>query len=131
MQFLQNFQQHYYGKGACKLSNSALQLLQSYNWPGNIRELRNVIERAFLLAIDEPEILPIHLPEELQNANRSVSSSSIKNLKDVEKQMIEQALKESKSLTEAAKKLGITRSTLYRKIKQWEIHKTISQPKYS
>jgi transcriptional regulator with PAS, ATPase and Fis domain len=131
MQFLKNFQQHYYGKGACKLSNSALQLLQSYNWPGNIRELRNVIERAFLLAIDEPEILPIHLPEEIQNANRAVSPSSIKNLKDVEKQMIEQALKESKSLTEAAKKLGITRSTLYRKIKQWEIHKTISQPKSS
>jgi sigma-54 dependent transcriptional regulator, acetoin dehydrogenase operon transcriptional activator AcoR len=45
--------------------------------------------------------------------------------------MIEQALKESKSLTEAAKKLGITRSTLYRKIKQWEIHKTISQSKSS
>jgi sigma-54 dependent transcriptional regulator, acetoin dehydrogenase operon transcriptional activator AcoR len=125
VQFLQNFQQHYYGKGTCKLSNSALQLLQSYIWPGNIRELRNVIERAFLLAIDEPEILPIHFPEELQKANGAVSPSSIINLKDIEKQVIEQALKESTSLTEAAKKLGITRSTLYRKIKQWKIHKTI------
>jgi transcriptional regulator with PAS, ATPase and Fis domain/ABC-type branched-subunit amino acid transport system substrate-binding protein len=131
MQFLKNFQQHYYGKGACKLSNSALQLLQSYNWPGNIRELRNVIERAFLLAIDEPEILPIHLPEEIQNANRAISPSSIKNLKDIERQMIEQALKESTSLTEAAKKLGITRSTLYRKIKQWNIHKTTVRSKLS
>jgi sigma-54 dependent transcriptional regulator, acetoin dehydrogenase operon transcriptional activator AcoR len=131
MQFLKNFQQHYYGKGPCNLSNSALQLLQSYNWPGNIRELRNVIERAFLLAIDEPEILPIHLPEEIQNANRAISPSSVNNLKDVEKQMIEQALKESKSLTEAAKKLGITRSTLYRKIKQWKIHKTPAQSKLS
>lgn len=124
MQFLKQFQQHY-GKGPFNLCNSSLQMFQSYNWPGNIRELRNVIERAFLLAIDEPKILPSHLPGEFKKADSANLSSSVINLKDMEKQMIEQALRESTSVTEAAKKLGITRSTLYRKINQWKIYKTI------
>jgi sigma-54 dependent transcriptional regulator, acetoin dehydrogenase operon transcriptional activator AcoR len=124
LQFLKQFEQKY-GKGPFNLCNSALQLLQSYNWPGNIRELRNVMERAFLLAIDEPKILPLHFPEEFQKAGSANSPSSVTNLKNMEKQMIEQALKGSTSVTEAAKKLGITRSTLYRKINQWNIHKAI------
>ncbi|MFC3883463.1 transporter substrate-binding protein [Bacillus songklensis] len=124
VQFLRQFQQHY-GKGPFNLCNSALQLLRSYNWPGNIRELRNVMERAFLLAIDEPKILPLHLPGEFKKADSANSPSSVINLKDMEKQMIEQALKGSTSVTEAAKKLGITRSTLYRKINQWNIPKAI------
>ncbi|MDM5336357.1 transporter substrate-binding protein [Fictibacillus enclensis] len=114
MQFLKQFQQHYC-KGPSNLCNSSLQMLQSYNWPGNIRELRNAIERAFLLANDEPKILPHHLPAELQKDDNANLSSSV-NLKNMEKQLIEQALRESTSVTEAAKKLGITRSTLYRKI---------------
>jgi sigma-54 dependent transcriptional regulator, acetoin dehydrogenase operon transcriptional activator AcoR len=122
IQFLEQFH-HHYGKGPLNLCHSALQLLQSYNWPGNIRELRNIMERAFLLAINEPKILSSHLPEEFQKAESVDSPSSVTNLKDMEKQMIERALRESTSVTEAAKKLGITRSTLYRKINQWKIHK--------
>ncbi|MFC3885562.1 helix-turn-helix domain-containing protein [Bacillus songklensis] len=121
-QFLKQFHEQY-GKGPCHLSNSVLPLLQSYSWPGNIRELRNIMERAFLLAVDEPALLPVHLPGELHKADNINSLPSVANLKDMEKQMIEQALKESTSVTQAAKKLGITRSTLYRKINQWKIDK--------
>jgi sigma-54 dependent transcriptional regulator, acetoin dehydrogenase operon transcriptional activator AcoR len=83
------------------------------------------MERAFLLAVDAPAILPIHLPGELNKAENINSLPSVANLKDMEKQMVEQALRESMSVTEAAKKLGITRSTLYRKINQWKIDKVL------
>ncbi len=123
-QFLKQFHEQY-GKGPCNLSDSILQRLQSYSWLGNIRELRNIMERAFLLAVDAPAILPIHLPGELNKAENINSLPSVANLKDMEKQMVEQALRESMSVTEAAKKLGITRSTLYRKINQWKIDKVL------
>ncbi|MBE3571038.1 MAG: transporter substrate-binding protein [Bacillales bacterium] len=119
-QFLRQFHQ-YYGKGPLALSDSALQLLQSYNWPGNIRELRNIIERAFLLAINEQHILPCHLPDEFEKLDIVKQSYSIGKLKDIEKQIIEQVLQQSSSITEAAKTLGVTRSTLYRKIEKWNI----------
>ncbi|AUI37048.1 transporter substrate-binding protein [Geobacillus sp. LEMMJ02] len=122
MQFLHQFHQ-YYGKGPLELCDSALQMLQSYHWPGNIRELKNVMERAFLLAINEPKILPLHLPEDFQNFSTIKQSHLAGNLKYMEKQMIEQVLQETKNITEAAKILGVTRSTLYRKMNKWNIRK--------
>ncbi|WP_051330922.1 sigma-54-dependent Fis family transcriptional regulator [Aneurinibacillus terranovensis] len=121
-QFLNQMQQHY-GKGPLLISRSALKVLQEHPWPGNVRELRNIIERAFHLAIDEPEILPRHFPEDLQHSNRVDLKPSAVNLREIEKQLIEQVLHESSSVSEAARKLGITRSTLYRKMSQWNIYK--------
>jgi transcriptional regulator with PAS, ATPase and Fis domain len=122
MQFLHQLHQ-YYGKGPLELCDSALQMLQSYHWPGNIRELKNVMERAFLLAINEPKILPLHLPEDFQNSSTIKQSHLAGNLRSMEKQMIEQVLQETKNITEAAKILGVTRSTLYRKMNKWNIRK--------
>jgi sigma-54 dependent transcriptional regulator, acetoin dehydrogenase operon transcriptional activator AcoR len=119
-QFLHQFHQHY-KKGPLELCDSTLRLLQSYNWPGNIRELRNFIERAFLLAINEQKILPHHLPEDFQKFSITKQPHLTSNLKNMEKQLIEQVLQQSQSISEAAKILGVTRSTLYRKIKKWKI----------
>jgi|GEM_PF-6594781 len=85
------------------------------------------MERAFLLAIHEPKILPLHLPEDFQNSSTIKQSHVVGNLKSLEKQMIEQVLQETKNMTEAAQILGITRSTLYRKMNKWNIRKKRSK----
>jgi DNA-binding NtrC family response regulator len=121
------------GKQIRKIDVKTLALCQSYLWPGNIRELQNIIERAVILtsgdtfwiekawlASPEParQELPSFLPDALQNQ---------------EKELIETALAECKGKVAgpegAAAKLGIPRSTLDSKIKQLKIkkHKFISE----
>lgn len=120
LQFLEDFRKSY-SKGPFALSAEALQALQQYSWPGNIRELRNVMERAFLLAKEEKAVDLSHLPSELQGRIEAVSFHSPVNLKTIERETIEKALHETASISEAARILGITRSTLYRKMKNWKI----------
>ncbi|MGG4493464.1 transporter substrate-binding protein [Brevibacillus reuszeri] len=110
-----------YGDGPQSFQKEALHALVHHPWPGNIRELRNVIERAFLLARQEKsDITPEHLPPNIRNTDsylqQPARSSSLKSL---ERQVIEQALQKTKSVTEASQFLGIARSTLYRKIKSY------------
>ncbi|RST74313.1 sigma-54-dependent Fis family transcriptional regulator [Siminovitchia acidinfaciens] len=110
-----------YVEGPERVSGEALQMLVEYPWPGNIRELRNVIERAYLLARGHTgEIQAGHLPSSLRGyaSRKSVSQLS---LREVEKETILKALRKTKNVLEAAKELGIARSTLYRKIKEFEI----------
>lgn len=103
------------------ISPSALTLILNYNWPGNVRELENAIERACILT-DSEYINPEQLPElirksdsELQTQSLDISAAKI----EVEKIQIKKALEESGgNKTEAAKKLGISRKTLWQKIKQ-------------
>ena len=52
-----------------KVSDAALERLLKYAWPGNIRELRNVLERAMIMGRGAPEILPMHLPSEVRDAS--------------------------------------------------------------
>jgi DNA-binding NtrC family response regulator/ABC-type branched-subunit amino acid transport system substrate-binding protein len=120
LQFLNNFCEHY-KKGPSSLSIYALQALKKHSWPGNVRELRNVMERAFLLAKDEKVVDYYHLPPELQDKTEPVFVRSSNNLKKLEKETIEKALQEASSISEAARNLGITRSTLYRKMNNWKI----------
>ena len=121
------------GKQIRKIDKNTLELCQSYPWPGNIRELQNIVERSVILcsgdtfwiekawlASQEParQELPGPLPDTLQNQ---------------EKEIIETALAECKGRVAgpqgAAAKLGIPRSTLDSKIKQLKIkkHKFISE----
>ncbi|BBU39488.1 hypothetical protein APP_17800 [Aeribacillus pallidus] len=65
----------------------------------------------------------MHLPEDFQSSSTIKQSHVVGNLKSLEKQMIEQVLQETKNMTEAAKILGVTRSTLYRKMNKWNIRK--------
>ncbi len=111
-----------------KVEKRTLQVLQSYPWPGNIRELQNVIERSVILcesdifSIDE-SWLPLPLPA--TESKRHIELP--RRLEAQEKNMIEEALKASRGRvfgpTGAAAKLGIPRSTLESKIKSLKIDK--------
>ncbi|RXT05387.1 AAA family ATPase [Ammoniphilus sp. CFH 90114] len=119
LQFLREFHK-YYKKGPLSLSPEVLKVLKTHSWPGNIRELRNIMERSFLLAKEEKAVELSHLPDVLRK-HISTPIRSIVNLKDIEKETIQKALQEASSISEAARKLGITRATLYRKMNHWNI----------
>lgn len=98
------------------ITDSALAALTAHSWPGNIRELRNTIERACILAGSEP-ISPEHLDLQL-SSTESTAETNAPSLAENEKQMIESALAEcGGNKTDAAKKLGITRRKLYSRMK--------------
>jgi len=107
-----------FSEGAARISNDLSELLLGYNWPGNIRELRNAMERAVLMSRGEL-ILPDHLPPRIRKAmeeSPSVASSGA-NLEDLERQAILKTLQEKNyNRTETAKALGISRRTLTYKI---------------
>lgn len=114
-------------KKISKIDKTTLKLCQSYHWPGNIRELQNIVERSVILCtgdtfwIDEAWLSS-------HNAPRRASSHLLtENLHNYEKELIEAALAESNGIVAgpngAAVKLGIPRSTLDLKIKQLNIRK--------
>ncbi|MBO8168211.1 MAG: sigma-54-dependent Fis family transcriptional regulator [Thermoanaerobacteraceae bacterium] len=112
-----------------KLSPAVMEIFKKYTWPGNIRELINVIERAVTM-VDEDIIMPYHLPEEILKQCRAdgagngdlktINISGGRNLRDIERESIEKALAAcAGNVSQAAKKLGIGRTTLYRKMKKY------------
>mgnify|MGYP001552058313 CR=1 FL=1 len=104
-----------------QINKEVLKLLTRHAWKGNIRELRNVLERATILA-DGMEILPEHLPFEIQNQDQSNSNSL--TLAAVEKNHIEKVLQyRHGNKTRAAESLGIGLTTLYRKMVEYHIAK--------
>jgi two-component system, NtrC family, response regulator len=108
-------------KTGLHITKDALELLKQYSWKGNIRELRNVLERATILT-DGKEILPEHLPYEIQKQNKAESNSL--TLANVEKSHIEKVLQHTKgNKTKAAASLGIGLTTLYRKMEEYRIAK--------
>ncbi len=101
-------------------SPETLNLLIEYNWPGNVRELENVIERATVVS-KENLITPKDLPENVKK-KKSPEFGRISSLKDMEKNYIKQILEETNwNIRLSAQKLGIARSSLYRKIKEYKI----------
>lgn len=108
-------------KSIAGFSQEVLALFQQYNWPGNLRELSNVIKRATLLSqteIIEKEVLP----EELKNTEDQYSLPNDFSTKENEKKLIVRALHEAENnKTKAAKLLNITRKTLYNKLKEYNI----------
>ncbi len=114
------------GKHFKSVEKGTLQVLQSYPWPGNIRELQNVIERSVILC--ETDIFSIdeswlRLPPTATESKRHIELP--RRLEAQEKNMIEEALKASRGRvfgpTGAAAKLGVPRSTLESKIKALKI----------
>lgn len=104
------------------LKARTIEILKEYHWPGNIRELRNTLERAITISTGT-EILPEHLPERILKKGLYHKSNldTIRPLKEVvkeaEREAILNALKETKgNKTLAAKKLGIHRTALYKKM---------------
>jgi DNA-binding NtrC family response regulator len=106
------------GRSEIKLAEDAITALQSYSWPGNIRELRNVLDRAALLSggtvLERKDLLFEFTP-----AAESFICDSDFTLDDVEKQYIERILQlEDGSVEGAARRLKLPRSSLYYKIKK-------------
>jgi len=130
------------GKGIKQLSDEALTAISSYDWPGNIRELRHAIERAMILsqsevltASDFQLDLPCHIKEipsqvteeptvEVTVApsvaqNIDISLTSDLNLEQIEKSAIALALKKYRfNISHTAKELGLTRAALYRRMEK-------------
>jgi Nif-specific regulatory protein len=116
--FLDHFRR-LHGRPNLVLSDSARAKLLEYRWPGNVRQLRNVLDSAVVLADDE-SIRPHDL------ALRDSGSSDLETLRidEWEKRLITEALnRTSDNVPEAAKLLGIGRATLYRKIEQYHIER--------
>ena len=106
--FLAQFNQKY--DRSFKLSKSQVQDLENYPWPGNIRELRNTLER--MVIMDNPDALASNAPDE----------ASSDNLYTLEKRKIAEVLeRHSGNITHAAAELGIGRNTLYRKMKKYDL----------
>lgn len=111
------------GKNIKDIDYEAMQSLLAYEWPGNIRELRNTIERAVVLA--DGDMITIHdMPDKFRTLDiEGVSTSSLRQALDhFEMEYIRRSLAESKGNKEAtAEKLGIDLATLYRKLKKLKI----------
>jgi DNA-binding NtrC family response regulator len=104
-----------YKKPDIKINRQATDKLLSYSWPGNVRELQHTIEKAVILsesAILKPEDLYLKPPSSIKSGN------TFTTLDEMEKQMILQALDNNNgNFTAAAEQLGITRQTLYNRLK--------------
>ncbi len=99
---------------------SALQLLQKYSWPGNIRELQHAIERAIIMAegdqLDSRDFFFLSA----KPTNDKVASPASFNLDEVEKNVIQKAIdKNGGNISKAAKELGLTRASLYRRLEKY------------
>lgn len=108
-----------YGSGS-KLSGAALDYLVNYDWPGNVRELENAIQRALHLC-GAGKIQPRHLGlPERSGLTKEISTGT---LRDMEQKLISETLAKNKgNMAKTAKLLGISRATLYRKVKEYEIN---------
>ena len=107
------------GKGVAKVSEEAMQLLRAFHWPGNVRQLENVIERAVALETTEA-VLPERLPENIRQPDRTEPLPAIGDgfsldafLLSVEARLLHQALERSSGdRTEAARLLGVSARSL-------------------
>jgi transcriptional regulator with PAS, ATPase and Fis domain len=126
-QFVQEFSSKY-KKPIPKIDSSAMNALMNYNWPGNVRELQNIVER-FILLNNENCITLNHLPNNIIDAyslnhgeDQSEDGTAQKEPgpKKEELVMIEEALRKTYgNKSAAANLLGISRGTLYNKIKEY------------
>ncbi len=121
-ELIQHYLERYsreFGKGVRTVSPEAMSVLRSYRWPGNIRELQNVLERAVLIC-DEDGIDLRHLPDSLQGKESFLDDSAKKELSIEEYIRSFIATFQSRyGEQELADKLGITRKTLWEKRKKW------------
>ena len=110
------------GRDGIQLSEEALSLLSDYDFPGNVRELRNIIERA-VLGTSRNRLEPEHLPEYLRSTSRLMQSRTRKpSLAELEAVYIREVLDYVRgNKTRAAEILGISRKNLYEKMHRYQI----------
>jgi NtrC-family two-component system response regulator AlgB len=109
------------GKTVTGLTEAARKVIVNYPWPGNIRELRNAIERGVILA-SGPYVEPGDLPSQIGDGSRTPEQATeTMTLEQIEADHIRRILESAGTIEEAAAKLGIDPSTLYRKRKKYGI----------
>ncbi len=117
-------------KGVRKVHPDVIKTLQNYSFPGNIRELRNLMERAVIIC-EGNELLPVHFPESIMPAKtkahaitKECGEEELLDLKEVEKQTIIKALEKADyNKNEAAKLLNVDWNALYRRMQKYNIGK--------
>jgi two-component system, NtrC family, response regulator HydG len=117
-------------KKVTRIENKALDILKGYPWPGNIRELENMIEQAYVFCEQDTittKDLPVNIHKPALNGKTIPYHSSLsldQYLENIEKNLIENTLKENHWIkTRAAKKLGIKTSSLYYKMEKYGLDK--------
>ncbi len=117
-----------YGLGAKTVSDQLSVALARYDWPGNVRELHGLIESMYILS-DRPVLTTTDLPEDFVRDNRRVAEAPEKaaaNLPRVHhgrESIIEEIAKHGDNMSLVARRLGMSRSTLYRKLTQYGIER--------
>jgi transcriptional regulator with PAS, ATPase and Fis domain len=109
-----------YNKNIIRIMDSALNKLIKYDWPGNVRELQHLIEKAVILSDGSQ----LKISDDMLSSGVKIKMDRSKsfNLEENEKEVIENALKTfNYNMSKTAKELGINRSTLYEKLKKYEL----------
>ncbi|MDW7674861.1 MAG: sigma 54-interacting transcriptional regulator, partial [Bacillota bacterium] len=107
------------------ISPKALKALINYNYPGNIRELENILEVS--IVYDEDNVINLEDLPDIVNPQQQKPGviefffEQFPNINEIEAEVLKRAVKEFKSKTDAAKHLNISRATLYRKLKEYHI----------
>lgn len=120
--YLKHFAQQC-GRGNTIFTPEAQERIQSYSWPGNLRELRNAIERAVILSKDdriEREDLPLDGANSGHPAVAAPQAGDLISLEKLEQYHIKKVLERTDSVAQAARVLGIDQATIYRKRKRME-----------
>lgn len=108
-----------YGRGDVRLSDKVCEILINHSWPGNIRELQHVMERAVLLSDNNGTICSVQI-QESHNDGLKQENDTIVPLDEMERNMVQKAIMMNNgNLSQAAAQLGITRQTLYNKMKRY------------
>jgi DNA-binding NtrC family response regulator len=120
--FLKVFKEKYH-KSHLTIGKEAKNLLESHNWPGNVREIQHTIERGVIMSdgyeigvsdfnLTDNKHAPTELTQELENMN----------LQDIEKMLVQKSLdKHQGNISKAAKELGLTRAALYRRLEKFNL----------
>jgi DNA-binding NtrC family response regulator len=124
--FLENMAK-VYRRANLAISDAAMQWLQAFAWPGNIRQLRHLIERAILVSgsdVLEVEDFRLPLEMELRESGRdSLPQVGSMTMDDIEKAMIIKALKHyGGNISRVAEALGLSRAALYRRLEKYGIN---------
>ena len=107
-----------------RVSPELYSVLESYGWPGNVRQLQNALERAQILA-DDGELRPDHLPPEIVRAAQEtpVAASTERDLESVNREHVAATLERcGGNKSQAARKLGVSRRSLYRLLDRYGLN---------
>jgi len=121
----ENFLKYYskkYNKSISKISDAAISRMKKYNWPGNVRELQHALERAIIMSTSS-----VLQPEDFILTSKTIDKEGDEavlldqfHLEEVEKILIRKVLKKfNGNITQAASELGLTRSSLYRRLEKY------------